>query len=639
VKKDRKKDEIEIPASIVCDDNTADHSYDMTSIIFHASLKMDALLGYFDSNGRWQEGILLRKIRYLNSVLNPLRQSFPSEQDNLLSPKKADSGSSHLRPEEGLSLLVLNGPLTYQIEQLLHGTFFQMSAAMYGSSNSAVSSSERFTLPTGEFVTFPRNLKIIIETSDLSNASPTCLASIASRNIDYSLTEVVTRLLTTWMRSLGNWLGEYAPWLDFYDELSALLTKTKFLEELLYFDAGNFGGKGGNKKEEENISDISVSKVALIISKLSAFFRICEELFQQIQELALKEATVTQPENEENSSSDEDEKQIEQAAAAFGGSVNESKRSKKSFRGIMSLAPKFRSLLLTRARLSVIYAAVWGLGGGLNCTKENKRKRYFENILRESISQYFERNDYDSKAKERDEVELNISRDCSLFDCLLDIERCSIHQAYQINPLTREILQNKGLSDKYSDQHIYCEHLLIRSSLENDASQRRDRLKFHSVANRSVSSIASILISSGANVMLFGEKGCGKTALISDILEKLKANCPTPEMIRQQISDNLINIINGIGKADGIFRTLELLNKVLLDSVNIASHDSVSDDFNLCWRKIGDCLSVSYAFVQIPSINPFCTFPFIFYSVVYRFRNSQLFVLEYTATITRLLLR
>jgi hypothetical protein len=605
LKKDRKKDEVEIPASIVCDDNTVDHSYDMTSIIYHASLKMDALLGYFDSNGRWQEGILVRKIRYLNFVLNPHRQSFPSEQDNLLSPKKTDSGasSSRLRPEEGLSLLVLNGPLTYQIEQLLHGTFFQMSASMYGSSNSAISSSERFTLPTGEFVTFPRNLKIIIETSDLTNASPTCLASIASRNIDYSLAEVVTRLLTTWMRSLGNWLGEYAPWLDFYDELSALLTKTKFLDELLYFDVANFGGKAGNKKDEnESINDISVSTVALVISKLSAFFRICEELFQQIQELALKESTITQPENEEESSSEEEEKQIEQAAAAFGGNIKESKRSKKSFRGIMSLAPKFRSLLLTRARLSVIYAAIWGLGGGLNCTKENKKKRFFENILRESITQYFERSDYDSKVKEREEVELNISRDCSLFDCLLDIERCSIHQSYQVNPLTREILQNKGLNDKYFDQHVYCEYLSFTNSLESGFSQRRDRLKFHSVANRSVSLIASILISSGANVMLFGEKGCGKTALINDILEKLKSNCPTPEMIRQQISDNLINIINGIGKAEGIFRTLELLNKVLLDSVSIASHDSVSDDFNLCWRKIGDCLSVRKKVFSISSI-------------------------------------
>lgn len=69
--------------------------------------------------------------------------------------------------------------------------------------------------------------------------------------------------------------------------------------------------------------------------------------------------------------------------------------------------------------------------------------------------------------------------------------------------------------------------------------------------------------------------------------------------MRRQISENLINIINGIGQAEGIFRTLELLNNILLDSADIATNEKISNNFNQSWQLVGDHLLVSTTLISL----------------------------------------
>jgi hypothetical protein len=649
---------VEIPSYLIGEATQNHDQYDLTTVIYHASMKTDSLLGCFDSNGKWQDGIILRKLRYLNYLLSTQNNRNSKEANSNVRGGGGTSSSAPVvaddnKPMNNLSMLVLNGPLTHQIEQLFHCIFFQSLSGMYSSlqAHNSNFSSERFILPTAEYITIPKGLKIIVETSDVRHTSPTCLALIAFRNIDFSLNECYSRILTAWYRSVGNWLGEYAPWLDFLDELNHLFFKTKFIEELLYYDlnyidqrnsdnanATSKGAAGRHNESDEEFT--SASSTSLILSKMSSFFRILEELLLQIHELSLKHAHFTQPEREDFSSSDdealfktEDKKKDDSSVSKAGaendhsdddeskatgekkkadhlkeGSVHSStagpppalldklasfqnnKNAQMNF-GLMSLGPKYRTLLLTRARLALIYSATWGFGGSLNNT--DKRK-FFENMLRESISQYFTE-------------DLDISNDCSLFDCVFDLEHGAIKQAVQWDLLNKKIIQNKALNEKFFDQQIYCEYLInesFNSTNRPDTAENHfngvsnGQLRFHSMGTRAVTSTMQLLLTAGANVLLFGNKGCGKTTLISDLLIKLKKNCPNSEDMRRQVSDNLVNIINGIGEPEGIFRTLNILNKILLDSSLLATNDKTSNNFNRCWRKLGDRL------LQMASDNP-----------------------------------
>lgn len=664
------KDKESIPPSLVVKDpQFPSHGAlaDMTTVIYHASLKMDSLFGCFDSAGKWQDGVLIRKIRYLNDVVfhrtrhleglggssssKPSRRQ--SQSGNLTGSQAApnkESGNSNLRStvaQKSISILVMNGPLTYQIEQMLHGFFYEASSGMYSPMLQQIQTlqqesikNRRFTLPTGEYITIPDSVKIMIETSDISHTSPTCLAVIPVRHIDFSLHDCYHRLLTAWLRSMGHWLGEFAPWLDTFDELQFLLQKTKFIEELLYFDlrhtqqnqkSSNVGSLNRDPRQFQGFEEHrSSATISLVLSKLSSFFRILEELFQQIHELAMKHAVLQTSEGDEvSSSSSEDEgkgtevenidtiqsEEARRRVISFDLTLkaNSSAPEEDNNLGVMSLAPRYRKKLMIRCRLAIIYAALWGFGGALNNTEH---KKFFENMLRESVRQYLQRpidanggNITGMGSSDEGIQELEITTECSLFDCILDLQNIMIRPAaeYDTSKIgsggpNSEIIYNHGLLEKYHDQQIYCEYVSGKMRIgakDGSGTGRADHLRFRSMNTRAVTNIMEILLTSGANILLLGEKGCGKTSLILSLLEKLQKNCPTPEDMRRQISENLINIINGIGQAEGIFRTLELLNNILLDSADIATNEKISNNFNQSWQLVGDHLLVSTTLISL----------------------------------------
>lgn len=173
-------------------------------------------------------------------------------------------------------------------------------------------------------------------------------------------------------------------------------------------------------------------------------------------------------------------------------------------------------------------------------------------MLRECVNIYFEN------------IDFNITNDCSIFECMLDLNNCSIVAAKYYDPVTRVTCDHSemNLPAKIASENIYCQ-LIDRQRL----SGRGDfELVFRSLSNQAVKEALLVLFTSGANIMLFGGKNAGKTRMMLEILDELHRNCPSPDEMRDQIIENLINIVNGASKVQGIFRALEILKTILLTS-------------------------------------------------------------------------
>eukprot|EP01042_Synura_sphagnicola_P022517 gene22517-28679_t len=175
--------------------------------------------------------------------------------------------------------------------------------------------------------------KIIIESVDLRELSPSCVSLLPIQHIQVTALAAVQRCVTVWLRSMTHWLGDFPPWLDFLEDMERLFLETKFFEELLYDD----------------FSSLSPS-VAVIMSKVGAFVRLLEELLLQVHELALSQATFTLPEDRSDSSDAEADDsdvaaklRLMQLSAESGVPIVED-----TYKGVMALAPRLRELLNLR---------------------------------------------------------------------------------------------------------------------------------------------------------------------------------------------------------------------------------------------------------------------------------------------------
>jgi hypothetical protein len=100
--------------------------------------------------------------------------------------------------------------------------------------------------------------------------------------------------------------------------------------------------------------------------------------------------------------------------------------------------------------------------------------------------------------------------------------------------------------------------------------------------------------------MLLGSKGSGKSSLIRDTLNNLKRSIPNPSALRQQIIGNLLDIASEVTKPKGIFRALEILRTVLIQSSNNQGIGNLEgkilrdQSFNELWRNLVKDLEVCY---------------------------------------------
>lgn len=284
------------------------------------------------------------------------------------------------------------------------------------------------------------------------------------------------------------------------------------------------------------------------------------------------------------------------------------------YKGVMTLPPRVRELLNTRARLSLVYAATWGLGGALNSTD---KRRFFDSILRDAITQFFETSSEHGNNSNANHnktslttatssssysVDLPLDHDCSVFDCVLLLEEARMVQAFQRDPRhphsvdKSQQLVNAHVPEKYLDHHLYCEWQkpyapTSSSSLSSNVGSC-DRIIFRTVGIRAVDQAFRSLLSAGANILFCGVKNSGKTLLIQEVLRDLRSNVPTPEVMRRQVYDHLVSIVNGAARAEGIFRSLEMVQRILLqEACRTNVNPDLLDDFNAYWQRLGHDLT------------------------------------------------
>lgn len=273
------------------------------SVIYHASLSASHLLGHYDSNGRWLDGILLRKIRNVDEKNKRHAKAQASEIG-------ANSSASH--SSTPMTVIVLTGPIGYYIEQIF-------SATTYLTSSSAVPSSvhsRTLLLPSAELHQLGPDVKILIETNDIANASPSFFVSVPMLKVDICSTVCVTRLLTLWVRSLIHWLGDFPPWLDTMDFIVDLLLKKDFVQDLLAADssaaltpAQDSDARSIPSAASANAAAVAALPVVVIVSRISAFLRILEDLLLQTHQLALVDASFVIPEDKEDSDSSDSDRE------------------------------------------------------------------------------------------------------------------------------------------------------------------------------------------------------------------------------------------------------------------------------------------------------------------------------------------
>ena len=256
-------------------------------------------------------------------------------------------------------------------------------------------------------------------------------------------------------------------------------------------------------------------------------------------------------------------------------------------KGAMNLAGRLREVLALRAKLSIIYAAVWAFGGAANSTE---RRRHFDSDLRDAVEKHF------MQAEEGEDLpDLPIPVDCSLFECVLGLEHCVLKPAVEVDQHTLSVLTVPGIPKKFENLNLYAT-LRAGSTAERTVFGVLDRLIFRTPSTRSVDAAMRILLDTGANIVLFGDKGAGKSMLVTDILNDLKVNLPTPRRMREQVNENLVDIVNGAKKSEGIFAALEILKYIL----GKFSHTELKDDkiaeFHQLWNSAGEGLKVSIMF-------------------------------------------
>eukprot|EP00981_Chlorochromonas_danica_P009502 scaffold2709_cov163-Ochromonas_danica.AAC.4 len=531
------------------------------AIIFHASISSSALLGGYDQAGRWMDGLLVRSLRRFVDRDH-------SEEERRSSSLK---GLSHLETIESKYFIILDGPMNLFIEELLHSIYFQTPRVVVSAAVAGFNVQQRgIMLPTNELLVVPPSTKILVETDDISQASPNCLSLIPLMNFSATSAECINRIITVWTRSVTHWLGDFAPWLDFMDEMNKLLLETNFVEDMLY----------------EHLSSGETPALALLNSQLGSFLRLLEELLLQVQESVLPFASFVATDRESASDSDEenDTKALpnDKHSSLWAESTEIDKGESRSsmgvewrpslsksikFAGTMSLSPRVREILLRRARLSVVYAAIWGFGGALN---SSEKRKFFDSIIRDTVQHYMD-------------PDVVIPSDCLVFELYFDVDNAELVPALEYGKGGRQILQNSCLTAKQLEQNIFCEFI--------DNSSGPGTLVFRSMSSRAVSSVLRLLVTAGANVLLFGQKGSGKTHLIQGTLEYFRQETPSPSDLRRQIIEKLLDILCGATVPQGIFRALEIIRTILFKSANIQLREKDDqNDFNTLWRAINSDL-------------------------------------------------
>jgi hypothetical protein len=509
-----------------------------SSVIFHASLPSTYLYGSFDSQGVWSDGLLVRKLR---------------------SVAKASDGSLHA--------IILDGPISSSIEQLFGPSLFQQSGVQLSDNENGMN---HLVFPSGELFTLPSSVKLIFESADLSHASPALIPLLPHLDVSVSADACIQRLLTVWMRSISNWLGAFPPWTDALIDLEQWVFSPRFMGDILYHDVQKH-----------------LMRPQPMISRISTFLRIFEELLLQCHELAVQEATfLRKPTVEDddvstgvdtNTSTQKRRVSMSQGDTprmTLEGTIEDDKTD--THESIMCLGPKGRMKLLKRVRAAFAYAAIWGCGGTANSAEKRK---FFDSLVRESLSVILGTGN------------LELFEEAGVFDLTLDLKEgeflLAAHRDHRGN-----IIRSPFLSDRLADECILAE--------VTEESVGTSHLKFHTTSTRAVRQALQYLMVSGGSVLLMGPRGSGKRLMIEDILMEASKNALTPSKLRDELKTQLLQMLTEHTKvsstgssSSGLVRAVDTLKTSLAGANDLTMDGEVADaDISKLWRVIMDTIEV-----------------------------------------------
>ena len=191
---------------------------------------MRYFLGEFDASGNWSDGIFMHRLRNLCQMS---RFDRPENEDAASIP----AGSHNSVRRKVLHVLVLNGPLNHTVESLLASSAaLSQRAGHCPLSASEVCRRSIVSAPTGELLRLGADVRIVLETVEMAHLSPTVLTALPVLSVTFSKYMQgseqsaraagklsVKRIVTAWIRTLYNWLGDFTPWLATMDELQKVV--------------------------------------------------------------------------------------------------------------------------------------------------------------------------------------------------------------------------------------------------------------------------------------------------------------------------------------------------------------------------------------------------------------------------------
>ena len=323
-------------------------------VIHHRALTLHQLIGGIDESGHWEDGVLVRKLRGDDDTETP-----------------SEDKSAHVFIPH-LEAVVLDGPIDHAVEGLFCGTWSYTSRPSCLDTNNQ----RRLVFPSGELGMLRPSLKVILETSDRSNASPAFLTRVQSVHLTTSARLIARRAVISWLDKINAWLGRFPAWQDVIAVVKHVVIKDdKFYMKLLDIDRRELKGR---------------LVVSTMVSRLSSFLHLLESLLQDCHVLALEDAAVVRKING---------KPMDKANPLILG-ISE------------------RNVLLKRVRLSIMYAALWGFGGSYNGTSKCKK---FRDILSACLDGFFQ---------EQWTMETGFFR--SPFECKLDLRTAKFVRAMHV---------------------------------------------------------------------------------------------------------------------------------------------------------------------------------------------------------------
>ena len=519
-----------------------------TTIIHFASLPTECLIGKFDENGAWMDGMLLRKLR---------------ETDDDV--EKEINGNIGVNSAQ---IIILDGPVGSNLEQIFtHSTYLSRGGSVENSDSAC-----KLVFPSGERTHLHASVAVVLETSDLSQASPSLLMHTSHIHCGVAPVFASKRLLTVWLRSICNWLRPYPCWIEPLNFINKILLRTDFIKEIL-------------------TCDMSVSEMNAItaFSRMSTFIRYFEELLQQCHMLIItsksgkKTVELDSEEDDYSNGKDSDASSCSDSDAAAeqaAGEVN----SDLTF----DVSLKEKEKLEIRVQLSLIYASVWGFGGGVNGTD---RRVFFDRLMRDAAEKYISRD------------VMKIQGNLLMFELMLDLPQCCFVEALNLTPQIEKAMSNSdsrprrayidpwslgGGGDANPNQPGDAVVPLQARLVSNGHSKRASvpELVFHTPSSKAVKGAFELLLRSGSNVLFMGHEGTGKSRLIGDCLQDLGSHCPNPNTMKSEIMRKLVDIIGDEAIPDGIPSILELVRKLVYEATYFESqHDDTNDDTTM-WQKI-----------------------------------------------------